>query len=350
MFRSPIEDDYAALLKASCPLIDVRAPAEFACGAVPGAVNLPILTDAERVAVGKTHKNDGREAAVALGYRLVDGAVKRERVAAWQAFAIQHPRTAIYCWRGGMRSEIAQRWLGESGVELPRVAGGFKALRRFCLAVLARSATRPFVLIGGRTGSGKTQVVQALANHVNLEALANHRGSSFGAHLTPQPTPVAFENALATALLQCDDAEPVAVEDESRTIGRLAIPAPIYDAMQRAPIVVLEAERETRIDNIYQEYVVQAGYPRQRLLVALARIQRRLGGARYQHLAALMADAFDHASAELHRQWIGRLLEWYYDPMYDYQLCNKVQRIVQRGSAEEMAAYLRTRSSWARPC
>ena len=343
----PAEDNYAALLKASRPLIDVRAPAEFARGAVPSAVSLPILTDEERTLVGKAYKSGGREAAIAVGFRLVHDDAKNQRVAAWRRFSAKHPLAAIYCWRGGLRSEIAQRWLAESGIELPRVAGGFKALRRFCLDVLERSAERPFVLVGGRTGSGKTKVVQAIANHVDLEALANHRGSAFGGHQTPQPPPVAFENALAVALLRLDDEAPVGVEDESRTIGRLAIPAPVYDAMQRAPIVVLEAEKATRIENIYQEYVVHAACPREHLLAALARIQRRLGGTRYQHIAALMANAFDRASAELHRQWIERLLEWYYDPMYDYQLGRKEERIVQRGPAEEMTAYLRAYSSAA---
>ena len=343
----PTERDCATLLKASRPLIDVRAPAEFARGALPGAVNLPILTNDERAAVGTAYKNDGREAAVALGHRLVHAEVKHERIAAWRDFAGRHPLAAIYCWRGGLRSEMAQRWLGESGVALPRVAGGFKALRRFCLEILERSAARRFVVVGGRTGSGKTQVVQAVANHIDLETLANHRGSSFGGHLTPQPPPVGFENALAVALLKLDANAPVVVEDESRTIGRLAIPELIYDAMQRAPIVVLEVNRATRIENIYREYVVEAGYPRQRLLAALGRIQRRLGGTRYQHIAALMAEAFEQARAEPHRQWIRRLLEWYYDPMYDYQLARKEQRIVQCGPADEMAAYLRAYSNCA---
>ena len=252
----PTERDCATLLKASRPLIDVRAPAEFARGALPGAVNLPILTNDERAAVGTAYKNDGREAAVALGHRLVHEEVKHERIAAWRDFAGRHPLAAVYCWRGGLRSEMAQRWLGESGVALPRVAGGFKALRRFCLEILERSAARRFVVVGGRTGSGKTQVVQAVANHIDLETLANHRGSSFGGHLTPQPPPVGFENALAVALLKLDANAPVVVEDESRTIGRLAIPELIYDAMQRAPIVVLEVNRATRIENIYREYVV----------------------------------------------------------------------------------------------
>ena len=344
MSRSPAEDDYAALLKGPRPLIDVRAPAEFARGALPGAVSLPILDDAERAAVGKVYKSDGQDAAVALGLQLVDGERKRSRIATWRDFAGDHPAAAIYCWRGGLRSQIAQRWLVESGVVLPRVVGGFKALRQFCLDILERSAAREFVLVGGRTGSGKTAVVRSVANHVDLEALANHRGSAFGGHPTPQPPPIAFENALAVVLLKLDDRARTAIEDEGRSIGRLAIPQPVYDAMQRAPIVVLEVPRAVRVDNIYREYVVEAECPRERLLAALARIQRRLGGTRHQHLAALMADAFDQASDELHRQWIERLLEWYYDPMYDYQLGRKAERIVQRGPPDEMTAYLRAYS------
>ena len=343
MSGAPTEDDYAALLRDSRPLIDVRAPAEFARGALPGAVSLPILDDEERAAVGRTYKNGGRAAAVALGLRLVDGEKKRRRIAAWHDFSSEHPQAAIYCWRGGMRSQIAQRWLAESGVVLPRIVGGFKALRGFCLDVLERSGTREFVLVGGRTGSGKTAVVQAVANHIDLEALANHRGSAFGGHSTPQPPPVAFENALAAALLKLDERTPTAIEDESRSIGRLAVPQAVYDAMHRAPIVVLEVPRTARVDNIYREYVVQAERPRERLSAALTRIQRRLGGMRYQHVAALMAGAFDQASAELHRQWIDRLLQWYYDPMYDYQLGRKAERIVRRGPPEEIAAYLRSR-------
>ena len=344
MSGSPTEDDYAGLLKSSRPLIDVRAPAEFARGALPDAVSLPILDDAERAAVGETYKSDGRDAAVALGFQLVGGEQRRSRIAAWRDFAAAHPHAAIYCWRGGLRSQIAQRWLAEGGVVLPRIVGGFKALRQFCLDELERSAARDFVLVGGRTGSGKTAVVQALANHVDLESLANHRGSAFGGHPTPQPPPVAFENALAVALLKLDPHAPTAIEDEGRSIGRLAIPQAVYDAMQRAPIVVLEVPRATRADNIYQEYVVEAERPRERLQAALARIQRRLGGTRYQHVAALMADAFEQASDDLHRQWIERLLAWYYDPMYDYQLGLKAERIVQRGSPDEMTAYLRTYS------
>ena len=337
-------DDYATILRDARPLIDVRSPAEFRRGAVPAAVNLPLLTDAERVAVGKTYKTDGHDAAVALGHELVDKDNKASKVAVWRAFAVEHPNALITCWRGGLRSQIAQTWLADTGIDLPRIAGGFKALRHFCLDTLqAAGATRRFVVVGGRTGSGKTRVVQAASAHLDLEAVANHRGSAFGGLPTPQPPPVTFENALAVALLGLKPDKPVVVEDESRTIGRLAMPVALYNAMQRAPIVLLDVDDTDRVDNIYREYVIDADDPESHLTAALSRIERRLGGVRYREIAALMDAAFRADAAgrdDAHRLWIRRLLEYYYDPMYDYQLAGKKDRVAMRGDRVEVAAYL----------
>ncbi|MCY3840936.1 MAG: tRNA 2-selenouridine(34) synthase MnmH [Gammaproteobacteria bacterium] len=337
-------DDYANILRGARPLIDVRSPAEFRRGAVPGAVNLPLLTDGERDAVGKTFRTDGRDAAVAQGHELVADDAKASRVAAWRAFAAEHPDALVTCWRGGLRSQIAQAWLADAGLNLPRIAGGFKALRHFCLdTIQAAGSTRRFVVVGGRTGSGKTRVVQAARAHVDLEALANHRGSAFGGFPTPQPPPVTFENALAVALLKLSPDEPVAVEDESRTIGRLALPVALYNAMQQAPIVLLEVDDANRVDNIYREYVVEADNPEPHLTAALSRIERRLGGVRYRELSALMDAAFRADASgrgDAHRLWIQRLLEYYYDPMYDYQLAGKKDRVAMRGTPAKVAAYL----------
>ena len=338
-------DDYANILRDARPLIDVRSPVEFHRGAVPGAVNLPLLTDDERDAVGKTYKAQGHEAAVALGHQLVADDTKASRIAAWRAFADEHPQALITCWRGGLRSQIAQGWLADAGIDLPRVAGGFKALRQFCLhTIQSAAAARRFVVVGGRTGSGKTHVVRAAPAYVDLEAIANHRGSAFGGFPTPQPPPVTFENAVAVALLKLSPDEPVVVEDESRTIGRLAIPATLYSAMQHAPIVLLDVDDAGRIDNIFREYVVDSHDPEPHLTTALSRIERRLGGVRYRELAALMDAAFRADAprrADAHRVWIRRLLEYYYDPMYDYQLAGKKDRIVMRGNPHEVVDYLR---------
>ncbi len=340
----PVRDDHAALLRDATPAIDVRSPGEFARGAVPGAVNLPLLTNEERAQVGIRYKAKGRAAAVALGHDLVRGQAKRERLEAWRAFALDHGDAVLYCARGGLRSAIAQQWLAESGVTRPRVHGGFKALRQTCLAVLEQAPARRLLLIGGRTGAGKTRLLRRVRGGIDLEALANHRGSAFGGYCTPQPAPVAFENALAAALLGVRQDAPIILEDEGRTVGRLAIPTPLFDAMRTAPIVLLETPDAERVDNILREYVLDAERARERLPAALARIERRLGGARYRQIAARMTAAFaagapaQHPLA--HREWIRALLKHYYDPMYDHQIAGKAARIVLRGDAERVAAYL----------
>lgn len=332
------------LLAEGARFIDVRAPSEFARGALPGAINLPILTDDERHAVGSAYKHEGHEAAVALGHRLVGGEVRRARIGAWVAAVEAHPNSWIYCWRGGLRSQIAQQWLREAGYDVPRVDGGFKALRQCCLNVLARAPEAlPWLVLAGRTGSGKTLLIRERSDCIDLEGHANHRGSAFGGMSCTQPTPVSFENGLAVAFLGLDS-ERLIVEDESRTIGRLALPAAWHQRMQSAPVVVLEADLSERVENIRREYVdeplaesvtpedLQARYQ-----TALQRISRRLGGDRYRAVACSLAEAFDSGR---HHAWIEQLLRWYYDPMYDYQLGQKQDRIVMRGDLPAVRAFL----------
>ena len=326
-----LTEDYAALLTRRTALIDLRSPAEFARGALAGAANLPLLTDDERRQVGIRYKHGGHNAAYRLGERLVSGATKQARLARWQAFLREHPHAALCCWRGGARSRIAQEWLTAAGQPVPRVAGGYKALRRFCLATLGQP--RRWIVLGGRAGAGKTEILRDVPAHVDLEGLANHRGSAFGARATPQPSPVTFENALAAELAKWPLAAALAIEDESRTIGRLAIPAAVFGTVQQAPLVVVEATREVRISRIVEDYVFGAEASPDRLAAALNRIERRLGGERFRAVRQEMARAFEADSAEAHRNWVGMLLDWYYDPMYDHQLGGKKERIVFRGDA-----------------
>lgn len=338
------------LLAGNGPFLDLRSPQEFAAGAVPGAVNLPLLSDAERHQVGITYKAEGQAAAIALGESLVSGAVREARIRGWLDFIQAHPRAQLYCWRGGLRSSIAQGWLADTGVQIERVPGGFKALRRRCLELLeAAPGGKHWLVLGGRTGTGKTVVIRRIAGSIDLEGLANHRGSAFGAALTPQPPPVSFENTLAVAWLHHDHRFLV-LEDESRTIGRLAVPPAWHAAMQAAPLVILQADLASRARHITREYVeeplatgLSAAAVHKRLQDALDRIRRRLGGLRHREVSGLLGRGFEDGN---HLPWIERLLTWYYDPMYDYQLSAKQHRVCFKGSAAEVEAFF---AAWEKP-
>jgi len=331
---------------AGTPLLDVRAPVEYAQGSLPGSHNLPILTDAERTQVGLTYKSAGHAAAVALGHQLVDAAERAVRVARWSEFIAHHPHAQVMCWRGGQRSQLAQAWLAAAGHHVPRIVGGYKALRRVCVETLeaAATSTTPWWVIAGRTGVQKTLLIRQLHNSIDLEGLAHHRGSAFGAHPQPQPTPASFENALACKYLR-HTADTVVLEDESRTIGRLALPQAWHARMQEAPLVLLEASQDARIAHIVDEYVTQAlasGETQRALHVryrdSLQRISRRLGGALHTRIQTLLDAAF--ANTGSHEAWVAALLQGYYDPMYDYQLTNKRQRIRFQGDRQAVAEFL----------
>jgi tRNA 2-selenouridine synthase len=244
-----------------------------------------------------------------------------------------------------MRSQIAQGWLAENGCDVPRVAGGFKALRHCCLAVLERAAReREWLVLAGRTGSGKTVVIGEQHDSIDLEGLANHRGSAFGAQASGQPPQTSFENSLAVAFLQLPG-QRLLLEDESRSIGRLALPPTWHQRMQLAPLVVLERPLVERVGNIRKEYVDEplaagalAADLHDRYRAALERIRKRLGGNRHREVVESLARGFEIGE---HERWIEQLLTWYYDPMYDYQLDQKQQRVIARGGIDEVREFLR---------
>ncbi len=339
-----------AILHAGLPLLDVRAPMEFEQGAIPNSFNHAILTDAERAEVGRTYKQEGGVAATALGHKLVSGDRKTARLQAWAAYLDTHPNAMVMCWRGGQRSQIAQQWLQALGYTIERVPGGYKRLRNACIETLelATQQAKPWWVVAGRTGVQKTILIQNLNSSIDLEGLAHHRGSAFGAYATPQPAPASFENHLAVTYLQHN--QPILVlEDESRTIGRLALPGNWHSRMQQSPLVLLEADLEARVAHIVAEYVTQALHNEtaevleKRYRGALSRIERRLGGALYKRIDQLLADAFSGASS--HEAWVHALLSGYYDPMYDYQLRHKAARIKFTGPLEDIEAFLTDQAS-----
>lgn len=353
--------DYAKLFLANTPMIDTRAPVEFAKGAFPGAVNLPLMTDRERELVGTCYKQQGQEAALELGHQLVAGEIKAERVAAWVEFARQYPQGYLYCFRGGLRSQICQQWLAEAGYDYPRVRGGYKAMRRFLIDNLDQVCReRQFLLLGGRTGAAKTELLNQLPNSVDLEGLARHRGSSFGRRVGGQPAQIDFENSLSIDLLrraQLPINTPLMLEDEGHFIGRCTLPLPLQEVMDRAPIVVVEVDLEERLEHSFKNYILDnlndwraqteetTAFENfaQDLRDALDRVRRRLGGARHAELGAILERALAaHRAGDesLHRDWIRPLLRDYYDPMYDYQLQQKSERIVFRGNPADVRDYL----------
>ena len=360
--KLPTQDDFAEIFLSGAPLLDTRAPVEFDRGSFPGAVNRPLMTDEERAAVGTCYKRQGQEAAIELGHRLVSGAVREERINAWAAFARQYPDGYLFCFRGGLRSQIVQRWLAEdAGVVYPRVVGGYKAMRQFLMLSTERLATTlPFHVIGGMTGTGKTELLQRLAQGLDLEACANHRGSGFGRRVSPQPAQIDFEHRIATRLLVLEGTAPsggVVVEDEGHFIGHCSLPAVLFDRMQTAPLLWLEDSFENRTQRILQDYVIDqraahdavfgddgADKFSAHLRDSLFRIRKRLGGERYERARVLMHEALQAQEAtgyaEGHEAWIALLLHEYYDPMYVHQKAQKQHRIVVCGDADTLAHFV----------
>jgi tRNA 2-selenouridine synthase len=359
----PQTDDYEKLFLEDVPMMDVRAPVEFEQGAFPHVENLPLMNNEERHDVGIRYKEQGQEKAIELGHQLVSGDIKACRVKDWEAFTNEHPDGVLYCFRGGMRSKITQQWIYEkTGIAYPRVKGGYKAMRRFLLNEIANAAKnlQPIIL-SGRTGTGKTVLLQRINESIDLEGIFNHRGSVFGIHATPQPSQIDAENQLAIKLLRFrqQHIKHIIFEDESANIGSRRIPEDLYARLKASPLLVLETPDEERVDVTFDEYITSAlreyrdmygdedGFEQwsSYLLNSIDKIQRRLGGERHTELKNIMQNAITmhraHDDTRPHREWIFRLLTEYYDPMYDYQLSKKVERVVYRGDREAILQYLR---------
>ena len=290
-------------------LLDVRAEDEYAKGAFPYATNLPILNNIERHLVGACYKQQGQQAAIKLGHHLVCGEIKDARIRGWCEFVATQPNTHIYCWRGGMRSNITRQWIREAGVDVPLIVGGYKALRRSLTEVIDETAKSvSMVRIGGKTGVAKSRLLDRIACSIDLEKHANHRGSSFGRMISLQPTQVNFEHTLAIDLLRTSyhtrPEQPLFIEDESRNIGTVHIPLAFYNAMLHSKLMLVEMPLEFRVQHILQEYVIymlaryeaenaQIGFESfsQYLQESLWRIRKRLGLERYKIAAELMKEA-----------------------------------------------------------
>jgi tRNA 2-selenouridine synthase len=352
-----LSGDFRRLFLNDTPFLDVRAPVEYAKGTFPTAANFPLLNTQEREQVGLCYKNHGQDEAVKLGYQLISGETKDRRISQWCDFVRSHPSAQLYCWRGGMRSNLTQHALRDAGFDVPLVSGGYKALRRELITVLDETAvTAKLIIIAGKTGTHKTGLIRQLATGVDLEGLAHHRGSSFGRRPKQPPCQVDFENSLAIDVLKRRDlhvASPLFFEDESHMVGPVTVPLSLWQAMTQSERVVIEMPMAYRVARILEDYVVGMAaeylaldpdngfdHYRQYLLASLSRIQKRLGGLRYQRLNTMLSAAIDQqersGDVDEFEPCIVQLLEHYYDPMYDYQMQKMQSQVVFTGDFDEV--------------
>lgn len=302
-------DDFFKLRK-DLPLLDARSEGEFAQSHIPGSFNLPILNNKERVIVGTLYKEKGSEAATLKGFELVGPRFYQIQKEAIRMFPDR--KIIVYCWRGGMRSQILSWLLGMVGFEVFRLKGGYKTYRTFTFEEVRKD--RKFIVLGGKTGTGKTVLLHKLKEKgeqiLDLEGIANHKGSSFGGiGQAPQPTVEQFENLLAENLFALNPSIPTWIENESRKIGRLILPDKLFAQMGDAPLIDIQKTTEERIIHITEEY---GNLPEDDLISAVKRLQKRLGGLRTQEAIEAIQEKNSFA-------WISNLLI-YYDKTYEFDL------------------------------
>ncbi|MGF1494140.1 MAG: tRNA 2-selenouridine(34) synthase MnmH [Microcoleaceae cyanobacterium] len=298
------------LCQPSVPILDVRSPTEYAAGHVPGAISFPLFTDQERAQVGTCYKHQGRNRAVHLGFRIV-GPKCADFITQAETLAPNH-RVYLYCWRGGMRSSAVGWVLEMAGFEVSVVIGGYKAFRRWGAALLKEP--QKMIILGGMTGTGKTAILDELdalgSQILNLEELANHRGSSYGAlGQAPQPTNEQFLNLITAQWSKLQRDQPVWIEAESKRIGTCRIPEELFQQMQTAPVVEIQKSRPERLQRLVQDY---GEFSPQDLVAATERIRKRLGGARTQTAINLIQAGKLTEATDLILQ--------YYDKAYQHDL------------------------------
>lgn len=317
---SEIKIEEAISLKL--PIIDVRSPGEFEHGHIPKAINIPLFSNEERAHVGTVYKHNSKEAAIKIGYTYVEP--KLNSFISEALKVAPNKKIIVHCWRGGMRSQSFAKHLSENGFDDVKVIiGGYKAYRNHVLSNLEK----PFSLkvLGGYTGSGKTQILhelKKLGNQViDLEGLANHKGSAFGGiGQKEQPTVEQFENNLHHSLQKLDPHQPIWVEDESHNIGRVKIPIQFFNQIRDARLYFLDIPKSERATFLVSEY---ANINTQALKDSVLRISKRLGDQNTRKSIQLLDEEkfYEVALISLH----------YYDKFYlkgmERRNSNEVQQI-----------------------
>jgi tRNA 2-selenouridine synthase len=294
-------------------VIDVRSPAEYAEDHIPGAISMPALTNEERAIIGTIYVQESTFKARKLGAAMVARNVARhlegpmaDKEGGW--------RPLVYCWRGGQRSGSFASILTQVGWRAETVQGGYRSYRRLVVAAMHdQPLPHRLILLDGNTGTAKTDILALLADHgiqtVDLEGLANHRGSVFGPLKTPQPSQKSFDTQLAAAFANLDPAKPVMVEAESSKIGQRLIPPSIWAAMRAAPRIRIVAPLDARAEYLTRAYADMLDDP-ENMKTTIGHL-RRLQGAEVVENWQAMVDAGDFKTLA------AELMKIHYDPRYE---------------------------------
>ena len=294
-------------------LFDVRTPAEYQKGHIADAVNLPIFTNEERAIVGTIYKQESPQKALLQGLDFVGGKmstfIKKVNEIA------PNKKIIVHCWRGGKRSASMAWLLNLAGFEVRVLEGGYKAFKNHIRNKIS-NIDFDFVVLGGKTGTGKTLILHALEKRgeqiIDLEKLAHHKGSAFGAlGESDQPNFDQFENDLFGALLKLNPKKKIWIENESRNIGSVYLPDTFWEKMKNAPVVNIEIPFEERVQILVDEY---AKFPKDELLAAFVKIKKRIGGQNLKVAELALIENDFHKAAEIALK--------YYDKSYQYLLEN----------------------------
>ena len=297
-------------------VLDIRTPAEYLQGHLPGAVSFPLFSDEERVVVGTLYKQQGRDTAVLKGLELVGPKLKQ-----FVLQARKHKGTLyLYCWRGGMRSSSMAWLLQTAGMEVHLLEGGYKAYRTYGRELIFNGFQ--LIMLSGPTGSGKTEILHGLAARghqvLDLEDLASHRGSSFGGIGQPvQPSTEQFTNLIFEKIIEFDRTKPIWVEGESQAIGKVSILKELFSQMSNCPAVRIDPPRSERVERLLRDY---AGFPVEELRTSIEKISKRLGGKDTQETLKALEEGDFRKVAEI--------MLGYYDKGYEMSMGRRESKMI----------------------
>lgn len=340
MLLDPIALDKALLLRDKKALfIDVRTPAEFAEASIPGAVNIPFFSNEERAQVGIVYKQSGSIAARRLGMEIVSPRIPDLVYQALSCPRNEELPVVIFCWRGGMRSQVMAVLFNLAGLPTRQLSGGHKGFRRHVIDFLAAAEWGRFFVLRGFTGVGKTRLLLHLAAEgfpvIDLEGMAEHRGSAFGGlGKGPQPSQKMFETLLWDRLRKVPREGYALLEGESRHIGKLTLPEHVYDSLQQGATLWINASLDYRARIILEDYPT-LGHMKGAFTAPIKTLERRLGKKTVTDLLYLLEqDRWEELAREL--------MTVYYDPLYSH---SRPEKTIEIEIEPEKAGLLRLKNA-----